>query len=191
MRSAVFTDKGYAVAALLGGPVKALLAFVFLVCASSSLAQGVGPKPLQDDFLDRLVGRWDVTGTSHDLPMPGTMKIDWVLNHQFVRIDQKTTGNRPGWDIPYEALLFIGYDSAQKQYVLYALNVMGPSGPRVVNGERQGNEIKFEATAGERIVGMRLSWRPESGTWRFEFGSQPVGGKWQAVTDLVLTPHAK
>jgi hypothetical protein len=34
---------------------------------------------------------------------------------------------------------------------------------------------------------MRLSWRPESGTWRFVWGFQPVGGQWQAVTDLVLT----
>ena len=32
-----------------------------------------------------------------------------------------------------------------------------------------------------------VSWRPESGTWRFVWGFQPVGGQWQAVTDLVLT----
>lgn len=52
---------------------------------------------------------------------------------------------------------------------------------------RPGIEIKFEASAGERNVDMRLSWRPESGTWRFVWGFQPVGGQWQAVTDLVLT----
>jgi hypothetical protein len=167
--------------------MKALLAFLFAFCASWSFAQGGGPSPLQDDFLDGLVGRWTVTGTSHDLAMPQTVLVDWVLNHQFVRIDQKTTANRPGWSIPYEALLFIGYDPARKRYVLHVLNVMGAGGPPVAYGERQANEIKFEASTGELTVDMRLIWRPESGTWRCVWGSQPVGGPWQSVTDLALT----
>jgi hypothetical protein len=171
----------------IGGPMKASLALVFIVCASSSFAQSGGPRALEDDFLDRLVGKWVVTGTSHDLPVPESIQVDWVLNHQFVRIDQRTTENRPGWNIPYEALLFIGYDRVQKRYVLHALTVAGASGPPVAYGSRQGNEIKFEASDDQRTVDLRLIWRPESGTWRGVWGSQPVGGQWQAVTDLVLT----
>ena len=68
--------------------MKAFLALVFVACASWSFAQSGGPRPLEDDFLDRLVGRWVVTGTSHDLAVPQTAQVDWVLNHQFVRINQ-------------------------------------------------------------------------------------------------------
>ena len=167
--------------------MKTFVAFVFVMCASSSFAQSGGPRPLEDEFLDRLIGRWVATGTTHNLPMPQTIQVDWVLNHQFVRIDQKTTGNWPGWNIPYEALHFIGYDRAQKRYVIHALNVMGVSGPPVVYGERRGNEIKFEASDGQRNVDLRLIWRAESGTWRCVWGSQSAGGQWQAVTDLVLS----
>ena len=136
--------------------MEALLALVITLCASASFAQGGGPRPLEDDFLDRLVGTWVVTGTSHDLPVPGSIQVDWVLNHQFVRIDQKTTENRPGWNIPYEALHFIGFDRGQKRYILHALNVAGASGPPVAYGSRQGDEIKFEASDGQRSVDMRL-----------------------------------
>jgi hypothetical protein len=170
-----------------GGPMKAFLALVFTLCASSSFAQSGGPRALEDDFLDRLIGKWVVTGTTHDLPVPQSMQIDWVLNHQFVRIDQKMTENRPGWNIPYEALHFIGYDRLQKRYVLHALTVAGVSGPSVAYGSLQGDVMKFEAKDGQRSVDMQLIWRAESGTWRFVWGSQPTGGEWQAVTDLVLT----
>jgi hypothetical protein len=142
---------------------------------------------LEDDFLDRLVGKWVVTGTSHELPVPQSIQIDWVLHHQFVRIDQKTTENRPGWDIPYEALHFIGYDRTEKRYVLHALTVAGPNGPPVAYGSQRGDEMKFEAIDGQRKVDLQLIWRSESETWRFVWGFQPLGEKWQAVTDLVLT----
>jgi hypothetical protein len=167
--------------------MRAFLALLFLGCAPCSFPQSGGPRPLDDEFLDRLVGKWVATGTSHELPVPQTIQVDWVLNHQFVRIDEKTTENRPGWNIPYEALHFIGYDPVQKRYVLHVLNVLGASGPPVAYGERKNNEIKFEARTGQRNVDMRLSWRPESGTWRCVWGSQPVGGDWQSITDLVLT----
>lgn len=166
--------------------MKAFFAFVFMACASSSFAQGEGPKPLEDDFLDLVVGKWVVSGTTHGLSVPQTLQADWMLNHQYVRIDQKTNENRPGWGIPFEAVHFIGYDRTQKRYVLHSLNVMGSSAPAVIYGERQGNAIKFEASAGQRMVGLRMTWRPESGTWHFVWGFQPDGGQWQAVTDLVL-----
>ncbi|HYE84736.1 MAG TPA: hypothetical protein VEA16_00170 [Vicinamibacterales bacterium] len=167
--------------------MKTLLALVFITCASSSFAQSSGPRPLEDDLLDRLIGRWVATGTTHKLQMPQTVQVDWVLNHQFVRIDQKSTGNRPGWNIPYEASHFIGYDRMEKRYVLFALDVHGAAGPRVAYGSRQGNEIRFEAAAGQQTVGMRLTWQPESETWRTVWGSQPAGGEFQTVTDLVMS----
>lgn len=168
--------------------MKTLVALVFTLCAAATFAQGTGPTPLEDEFLDRLVGTWVVAGTTHGLSLPAhSMQIDWVLNHQFVRIDQRTAENRPGWNIPYEALHFIGYDRAQKRYVLHALTVAGANGPPTAYGSRQDDVLKFEAGDDQRRVDMQLIWRAESGTWRFVWGSQLAGGEWQAVTDLVLT----
>lgn len=170
--------------------MKALFALMSLLFATWGFAQGGGPKSLQDELLDGLVGKWVATGTSHGLSVPQTVQVDWVLNHQFIRIDQKTLENRPGWDIPYEALLFIGYDRAKERYVLHSLTVAGASGPRAIYGERQGNEIKFEANDGDRIVGLRMAWQPDSGTWRCIWGFQTAGGKWETVTELVLARTA-
>ena len=117
--------------------------------------------------------------------MQQTIRVDWVLNHQFVRIDEKMTENRPGWNIPYEALHFIGYDTAQKRYVLHVMNVAGASGPPVAYGERQGDEIKFEASAGQRKVDMRLIRCLSS-----LYVALPVGistGQRAMAGDLVLT----
>lgn len=170
--------------------MKALFAFLSLSFATCAFSQSGGPKSLQDEFLDGLVGSWTATGTSHGLSVPQAVQVEWVLNHQFIRIHQKTLENRPGWDIPYEALLFIGYDRAKERYVLHSLTVAGANGPRAIDGERQGNEIKFEANDGDRTVGLRLAWQAESKTWRCIWGSQTTGEKWETVTELVLVRAA-
>src|SRR5436190_791443 len=42
--------------------------------------------PLQDPFLDNLVGDWDVRGTVVGQQLRHRCDARWVLNHQFMRI---------------------------------------------------------------------------------------------------------
>ena len=143
----------------------------------------------QDDLLDHLVGKWDATGTVHDRPSGQTFEAEWVLNHQFLRIHEKSVENVTGTNVPFEALLFIGYDKTSKRYVYHTMNVFG--GGRLgdlADGQRRGNEIKFEANFEGRQGYARFIWQPESKTWHYVNGVQNAKGEWGVTVDLKLTP---
>jgi hypothetical protein len=159
---------------------------------------------LQDDLLDHLVGKWNVRGTTHNTPTAQTLEVDWVLNHQFLRIYQKTSESEFGGSVPYEAMLMVGYDATSKNYILHLMNMRGGQFARgVAFGRRTGNEISFAyydivppaannaaptvADAASR-PGVRFTWEPDAKTWHIVFGSQDSKGDWQTVTDVRATP---
>jgi hypothetical protein len=136
-----------------------------------------------DELLDHLVGKWDLTATvtGGTTPLEGsfhfTFEVDWVLNHQFLRIHEKSK-EIPSWSNAHEALIFIGFDDASKRY--YA-HLMAPHGrPRVGYGDRNGNEITigFPNVPGRTEPGMqelhRFIWQPESRTWNVSWGASRV-----------------
>jgi dipeptidyl aminopeptidase/acylaminoacyl peptidase len=159
---------------------------------------------LQDDLLDLLVGKWDVRGTTHNTPTTQTLEVDWVLNHQFLRIYQKSSENVFGGSVPYEAILMVGYDPTSKNYVLHLMNIRGGGFARgIAVGRRTGNEISFVyydivppgvnsaaptlATEDSR-PGVRFTWEPDSKSWHLVFGTQTAKGGWQTVTDVRARP---
>ena len=185
-----------------------LCAMLFtLLVPSISFPQSQSPDSpyaaLQDDLLDHFVGKWNVGGSTHDTPSSGTLEVDWVLNHQFLRIYQKSSENAFGGSVPYEAILMLGYDATSKNYVLHAMNIRGGRGARGISfGRRTGNEISFTyhdiAPPGVNSTaptiaetpsrpGVRFTWAPDAKTWHLVFGSHNAKGEWQTVTDLRAT----
>ncbi len=112
-----------------------------------------------------------------------------MLNHQFLRIHEKSVENVAGTNVPFEALLFIGYDKTGKHYVLHAMSVWGTGRPgEFVYGERTDNEIKFAESRDGRRGHSRFIWQPESATWHYVAGLENAEGEWKASVDLKSTP---
>jgi len=159
--------------------------FVLLV-GSAAFAQNL--RVFQDDLLDQLVGKWNGTGTVHDAPSKQIFEAEWVLNHQFLRIQEKTEEIIPRANVRFEALLFIGYDQPSKRYVLQSMNVWGAGrAGAFVYGERNGNEIKFDEDFAGAQGYSRLLWQPESKTWKYVTAMKNAKGEWQTTVDLTLT----
>src|SRR5262245_8607551 len=70
---------------------------------------------LQDEFLDRLVGDWDLTGSVGTRAVRNSVTARWVLGHQFVRMEMTDVARPP----TYEALVMVGYDAERKRYVAH------------------------------------------------------------------------
>jgi hypothetical protein len=82
--------------------MKRILVSIFLlvgVTTSGTFAQS-NPPGFQDDLLDRLVGKWNATGAVHGTPSKQTFEVDWALNHQFLRIHEKSEENVRGANVP-------------------------------------------------------------------------------------------
>ncbi len=51
----------------------------------------------------------------HDRSTQNSVQVEWVLNHQFLRIQMKDLSTPAA----YEAMVFIGFDNASERYVAH------------------------------------------------------------------------
>ena len=120
-----------------------------------------------NDFIQHLSGNWKVEGhvmgreTHHDIA------AEWVLNHQFLRICEKTSASAPASESRYEAIWFLGYDSVSERYVLHLFDVFGTRYSETLGyGIRDGNNIRFMFEYPEGPFHNTYRWFSDNGTWQ-------------------------
>jgi hypothetical protein len=78
-----------------------------------------------DDLLDHMAGSWKISGQVLGNDAQHEVRAEWVLNHQFLRIHEKTAADAPKTEHPYEAVWFLGYDSVSERYVSHLMDIFG------------------------------------------------------------------
>jgi hypothetical protein len=153
--------------------------------ATSSFAQTASDTAgrFYDDLIDNLVGQWEVSATVYGHKFTLKREAEWVMNHQYLRIYEKSREVIPWLKIPFERTIFIGYNHRKKRYLVYELTVHGGDSPiepeGLSYGERTGNELKMVITNGsDLVINQRFIWEPESGSWNFQ-GRRVIDGKEQ------------
>jgi hypothetical protein len=163
------------------------LALLFLL-PPLALPQRVNELSFQDDLLDHLTGKWNVSGIVHGNRSRQTIEAKWVLHHQFLRIEQRSIGNVANTEVPYEGVFYIGYDDAKKLYIAHLMNVFGGQESEVLgHGKRTGDEITFEFAEPEDTVVQRFRWVSESKTWQIVSWLKAPGGAGDPFLDLKAT----
>jgi hypothetical protein len=84
------------------GRATILVALAFLLLTFTSVAQG--PTSWHDDLVDHLAGRWKMEGTVLGKQAHHQVQAEWVLNHQFLRIHEKTEDKAGQW-VPFADLV--------------------------------------------------------------------------------------
>jgi hypothetical protein len=143
---------------------------------------GVSQEPLdgrnrifRDELLDNLVGDWKITRKIRGRIVSNTAKVDWVLNHQFLRIHMNDVNNPP----EYEAMVFIGYDNTSERYVVHWIDVFGGRFSETLGyGTRTGNKIKFVFEYPSGPFHNTFTWKPDEKSWNFLLQQKDVSGKW-------------
>jgi hypothetical protein len=69
------------------------IAFIFLSFLSASLfSQDMSaPKPVENKVLEAMTGDWTGVGDMMGMKWNETLKIEWILNHQFIKMDMTMT----------------------------------------------------------------------------------------------------
>ena len=150
-------------------------------------AQGPSPE-WHDDLVDHMAGTWKLEGTVMGAQAHHAVIAEWVLNHQFLRLDEKTDTNAPASEHRYEAIWFIGYDSVSERYVSHLLDIFGPRFSETLGyGIRDGNAIRFVFEYPDGPFHTTYRWLPESDTWQWLLEQKDKNGKWTTFADLKLT----
>ena len=158
---------------------------MILVLFLLSVAFSASAQEFNDDPLEHLVGNWDVTGIVHGEQSKQVIEAQWVLNHQFLRVNEKSIENVSGKAFPFEAIYYFGYDHAANHYVIHLLTVWGADLDVLGIGERRDNELTVSFPFSQGAITNRFTWRNDSKSWRIVI--QESKGQRPPYVDLEAT----
>jgi hypothetical protein len=142
----------------------------------------------RDPLVDRMAGTWKLEGQVMGHEAHHEVRADWVLNHQFLRIQEKTGVSAPNTERPYEAFWFLGYDQVSERYVLHLMDIFGARFSESLGyGTREGNQIHFVFEYADGPFHTTYRWNPETDTWEWLMEQKDKNGKWVLFADLKLT----
>lgn len=157
-----------------------VIALLFSFLCAPVVAQSPRDQVFRDDLLDNLVGEWKLVRKMQGRITENVVKAEWVLNHQFFRIQMRDVENPPA----YEATVFIGWDPMQERYVVHWLDVFGGRSSQTLGyGTRNGNTIKFAFAYPEHPFVNTFSWNAEARTWNFLMQQKNPNKSWSVFAE--------
>jgi hypothetical protein len=170
-----------------------LTLWIVLSAAVAGFSQDLdGPKHVfSDALLDHMVGNWKLTGNVMGRAAEHTVSVEWVLNHQFLRIHEKDNAPASPDRVPYEAMIMVGYDNTSERYVAHWNDVYGGRFSETLGyGTRTGDEIRFVFEYPDGPFHTAFRWNPETQQWKWLMQQKNKSGQWTEFADLTLTSAA-
>src|SRR5689334_11978873 len=168
---------------MLNRPLLCSLVSLILAFASSSRAeesQDGREHPLQDAFLDGLVGDWQVVRVMKNRAAENAVHAEWVLNHQFLRLHYRDVATPS----KYEAMAFIGYDNAGKHYVVHWIDVFGGHFSQTIgSGKRDGNALAITFNYPDGEFQNTFTFAPKERTWSSLMRQKDKNGEWSIFAE--------
>ena len=154
--------------------MRRVLVSISLLCAPMLTAQvpqdGPG-HPFQDSLVGQLAGEWSMTGDMRGQGQSYTLKAEWVLGHQFLRLEMK--GDQ------YEAVSYIGFDNASERYVAHWIDIFGGRVSETLGyGKREGNSIHFVFEYPDGPFRSDYTLDRTSG-WKIDMTQKSSTGEWK------------
>ena len=150
------------------------------------------PTGWHDDLVDHMTGVWKLQGPVMGHSGHHDVEAEWTLNHQFLRIHEKTAASAPADEHRYEATWFLGYDPVSERYVLHLLDIFGARFSETLGyGTRDGDAIHFVFEYPDGPFHTTFRWSPEAGSWQWLMEQKNKEGKWTQFADLKLTRVAR
>jgi len=128
------------------------------------------------DFLDKLRGKWNLTGEMGKIELHQEVSARWVLGHQYISLYCKSIADDENPTADYEALYHIGYNPDEDLFIFHLLDTTGV--PIVCNvglGRRDGNHIPFVFEYQDGNFINDLTWHPAERRWTFRQEYQENG----------------
>jgi Protein of unknown function (DUF1579) len=160
---------------------RSIFASIALVVAFAITWGQVPPPELQDRFLNDFVGEWRVERKfGNGRIAETTVRGEWTLKHQFIELHYGSGGSSP----EYEAIVFIGFDDADKTYVCHWVDVFGARYSSVGRGkideELRAIEFRFDSKDGGLTNKFTFDWQTK--VW-ISLIRQQEKGEWKTFAE--------
>jgi len=168
----------------------ALLALFLMVPPSGVFSQDLdGPHRIfTDSLLDNMTGTWDLTGKVAGRNADHSVEVEWILNHQFLRIHEKDKNRSANGAVPYEAMILVGFDNTSERYVAHWNDVYGGRFSETLGfGVRAGDEVRFVFEYPDGPFHTTFRWLPDTHQWTWHMQARDKSGKWNDFAMFTLT----
>jgi hypothetical protein len=129
----------------------------------------------EDPLLEEMLGEWVLTGTITDESTTHDVKVEWVLNHQWVRIHERSREQTPSGEPQYEANVYIGWHGERKEYVVHWIDVFGGAFADVGHAKREGDQLPFVFQDDDGTFHTTFSFDRATKTWKWTMDSVSRG----------------
>ncbi len=169
--------------------VSTILRIILSLTLLSSTAWSQGSR-FQDPLLDHLIGKWVLRGTIDGKETTHDIVVEWVLDHEYVRLQEVSHEKDARGQALYEAIVFIGWDESSNQYACLWLDSTGGGGlsdPTSGHAKRGGDEIAFLfKTKGGSVFHTTFAYSKSDDNWQWLMDGEE-GGKLQPFARVRLT----
>lgn len=172
----------------------AVLAFLLLFLPLCTNSQDLdGPSHVfADPLLDNMIGKWDLSGKAMGRSADHLVEAEWILNHQFLRIHEKDRSPAANGNVPYEAMILVGYDNTSKRYIVHWNDIYGGRFSETLGyGTRVGDEIRFVFEYPDGPFHTTFRWLPELRQWNWVMQTKNKSGQWTEFASLTLARPPK
>jgi hypothetical protein len=158
---------------------------IFFVCLSIAFSQTKSGQLRSESLLAHLVGSWDMQGDVEGKPVKYSLDAGRVLHDKLVLMHMKDLAIPS----PYEADVYIGYDTTRACYVTFWLDNFGVDSVISVlgYGSRQGDALIILFGFPNEPFRDTFTYDSTSDTWRFLLEDGNLQGVWKTFADYKLT----
>jgi hypothetical protein len=170
-----------------GGFMKVPLALVLAMSAVLTIRSSAQTATDWRDLADHMAGDWQLTGQVMGQEAHHKVHAEWMLNRQFLRIEERTAEDAPKSERRYDAVWFLGYDSVSERYVIHLLDGFGARFSETLGyGVRSGNQLQFVFEYPDGPFHTTFRWSLESNKWEWLMEQKGKDGNWGQFADLAL-----
>jgi hypothetical protein len=155
--------------------MKKFCATVACVILMSALAAAQQPT-FRDALLDHLVGNWVLQGTIAGKQTTHDITAEWVLAHQYLRLNEVAREKKSDGGPGYQAMVFIGWNQSSDQYMCVWLDDFGGAFDSTIgHAKSAGNEIALLFNYPEGPFHTTFTYDPQSDTWQLRMDAEDKG----------------
>ena len=155
--------------------VTRILAGCILMGLSLVSAAAAQQPTLSDPLLDKMVGRWVLSGEITGQPTTHDVEVSWVLNHQFVRIHETSREKTKAGLPQYEAIVLLGWDAKRNEYVVHWTDVFGGGFSSMGYGKGDASTIPLVFKSPDGDFHTTFTFDPKSGSWKWTMDQENKG----------------
>ncbi len=143
---------------------------------------------LQDALLDKLVGAWVITGPIAGEETTDDLTVEWVNQHQYLRLHEVSRHKRPDGRPRYEATVFIGWNQSTAKYGIVWMDDFGGLSTQSIGlAVKSGDRLPFVFTNPDgTFTRTTMTYDPASKAWSWTI-DEDRAGKLSRFATLTLT----